>query len=40
VAGKTAETVEQVGEAAGRIADGLTGDNPGKYLTDTLAGKK
>jgi hypothetical protein len=40
LAGKGAETVEQVGEAAGRVADGLTGDNPGKYVTDTLTGKK
>jgi len=40
LAGKGAETVEQVGEAAGRVADGLAGDNPGKYVTDTLTGKK
>jgi hypothetical protein len=40
LAGKGAEVVENVGEATGRIAGGLTGDNPGKYLTDTLAGKK
>ena len=40
LAGKGAETVEQVGEAASRVAEGLSGSDPGKYVTDTLAGKK
>lgn len=40
LAGKGAETVEQVSEAAGRVAEGLSGSDPGKYVTDTLTGKK
>ena len=40
LAGKGAEVVENVGEAAGRIADGLKGDTPGQYVLDTLSGKK
>ncbi len=38
--GKGAELVENVGEAAGNVVDGLKGDAPGQYVMDTLAGKK
>jgi hypothetical protein len=38
--GKGAELVENVGEAAGNVVDGLKGDAPGKYVMDTLKGKK
>jgi len=40
LAGKGAELVENVGEATGRIADGLKGDTPGQYVLDTVTGKK
>ena len=38
--GKGAEAVESLGDATGRVVDGLKGEAPTKYVTDTLAGKK
>ena len=38
--GKGAAVVEEVGNAAGRVVDGLTGEHPGQYVRETLAGKK
>jgi hypothetical protein len=38
--GKGAELVENVGEAAGKVVDGLKGDAPGQYVMDTLKGRK
>ncbi len=40
IVGKGAEVVENVGEATGRITDGLKGETPVQYLVDTVAGKK
>ena len=37
--GKGAELVENVGEAAGNVVDGLKGDTPGQYVMDTLKGR-
>ena len=37
---KYAALAEEVGNAAGRVVDGLTGDHPGQYVRETLAGKK
>jgi putative addiction module antidote len=38
--GKGAAVVGEVGKAAGRVVEGLSGDDPGQYVRDTLAGKK
>jgi conjugal transfer mating pair stabilization protein TraG len=38
--GKGAAVVGEVGKAAGRVVEGLSGDDPGQYVQDTLAGKK
>jgi hypothetical protein len=37
--GKGAAVVEEVGNAAERVVDGLTGEHPGQYVRETLAGK-
>ena len=34
------EVAEDVGKATGRVVDGLTGQNPGQYIQDTLSGEK
>ncbi|MEF8724721.1 hypothetical protein E4Q23_16740 [Candidatus Accumulibacter phosphatis] len=38
--GKGAAVVGEVGKAAGRVVEGLSGDDPGQHVRDTLAGKK
>jgi conjugal transfer mating pair stabilization protein TraG len=38
--GKGAAVVGEVGKAAGRVVEGLSGEDPGQYVRDTLAGKK
>ena len=38
--GKGAAVADEVGNAAGRVVNGLTGGNPAQYVRDTLAGKK
>jgi conjugal transfer mating pair stabilization protein TraG len=38
--GKGAAVVGEVGKAAGRVVEGLSGDDPGQYVRDTLAGEK
>jgi conjugal transfer mating pair stabilization protein TraG len=38
--GKGAEVVENVGDSATKVVQGLKGDAPGQYVVDTLTGKK
>ena len=38
--GKGAAVVGEVGKAAGRVVEGLSGEDPSQYVRDTLAGKK
>jgi hypothetical protein len=38
--GRGAAVAEDLGKAAERVVDGLTGEHPGQYVRDTLTGKK
>jgi hypothetical protein len=37
--GKGAEVAEDVVDGVNRVATGVTGPNPGKYIQETLEGK-